>query len=115
VRKAEHVPEKRNCVPSRRINDRAKVNNRGNFRNGNVKIICCTPTLAYGVDFPAYRSIIKDLKRFTSHGLSWIPVLDTCRFPKGGRPNYDNEGEAIAIALTGSEKEKYLKICERGP
>src|SRR3989338_3224183 len=78
-----------------------------NFRKGMVKIICCTPTLAYGVDLPAFRSIIKDLKRFTVHGLSWIPVLDYMQMSgRAGRPNYDSEGQSIAIALTNSEKEK---------
>ena len=78
-----------------------------NFRKGSVKIICCTPTLAYGVDLPAFRSIIKDLKRFTVHGLSWIPVLDYMQMSgRAGRPNYDSEGQSIAIALTNSEKEK---------
>lgn len=78
-----------------------------NFRSGAVKIICCTPTLAYGVDLPAFRAIIKDLKRYTMHGLTWIPVLDYMQMSgRAGRPNYDNEGQAIAIALTNSEKEK---------
>src|SRR3989338_5780777 len=78
-----------------------------NFRKGSVKIICCTPTLAYGVDLPAFRAIIKDLKRFTVHGLSWIPVLDYMQMSgRAGRPNYDSEGQSIAIALTNSEKEK---------
>ncbi len=78
-----------------------------NFRSGAVKIICSTPTLAYGVDTPAYRSIIKDLKRYTVHGLAWIPVLDYMQMSgRAGRPNYDNEGQSIAIALTNSEKEK---------
>ena len=78
-----------------------------NFRKGSVKIICCTPTLAYGVDMPAFRAIIKDLKRFTVHGLSWIPVLDYMQMSgRAGRPNYDNEGQSIAVALTNSEKEK---------
>lgn len=78
-----------------------------NFRKGAIKIICCTPTLAYGVDLPAYRAIIKDLKRYTLHGLSWIPVLDYMQMSgRAGRPNYDNEGQSIAIALAKSEKEK---------
>ena len=78
-----------------------------NFRNGAIKIICCTPTLAYGVDLPAYRAVIKDLRRYTAHGLTWIPVLDYLQMSgRAGRPNYDNEGQSIAIALTNGEKEK---------
>lgn len=78
-----------------------------NFKKGAIKIICCTPTLAYGVDMPAFRAIIKDLKRYTVHGLSWIPVLDYMQMSgRAGRPNYDNEGQAIAIAISNSEKEK---------
>lgn len=78
-----------------------------NFRNGAIRIICCTPTLAYGIDMPAYRAIIKDLKRYTMHGLSWIPVLDYMQMSgRAGRPNYDKEGQAIAIAISSGEKEK---------
>ncbi len=78
-----------------------------NFRKGTIKIICATPTLAMGVDLPAYRSIIKDLKRYTVHGLSWIPVLDYMQMSgRAGRPNYDNEGQSIVIAISNSEKEK---------
>ncbi|MBI2557721.1 hypothetical protein HYW20_00200 [Candidatus Woesearchaeota archaeon] len=62
---------------------------------------------SYGVDLPAYRAIIKDLKRYTIHGLTWIPVLDYMQMSgRAGRPRYDNEGQSIAIALTNSEKEK---------
>ncbi|MBI2647636.1 hypothetical protein HYW99_04105, partial [Candidatus Woesearchaeota archaeon] len=62
---------------------------------------------SYGVDLPAYRAIIKDLKRYTLHGLSWIPVLDYLQMSgRAGRPNYDNEGQAIVIALTRGEKER---------
>lgn len=86
-----------------------------NFRNGIIKMICCTPTLAYGVDLPAYRAIIKDLRRYTLHGLSWIPVLDYMQMSgRAGRPNYDDEGQAIAIAMTDSEKEKIEEKYVRG-
>ncbi len=78
-----------------------------NFRNGAIKVICSTPTLAYGVDLPAYRAIIKDLRRYTMHGLSWIPVLDYMQMSgRAGRPNYDSEGQSIAVALSKAEKEK---------
>ena len=78
-----------------------------NFRNSTIKIICCTPTLAYGVDLPAFRAIIKDLRRYTVHGLSWIPVLDYMQMSgRAGRPNYDSEGQSIVIAMTEGEKEK---------
>ena len=85
-----------------------------NFKQGLIKIICCTPTLALGVDLPAFRAIIKDMRRYTLHGLTWIPVLDYMQMSgRAGRPNYDKEGQAIAIALTKGEKEKieerYLK------
>ena len=84
-----------------------------NFRNGMVKIICCTPTLAFGLDLPAYRAIIKDLRRYSQRGLTWIPVLEYLQMAgRAGRPNYDSEGFAIVIAETNAEKskieEKYL-------
>ena len=87
--------------------DRQRSMIEDNFRNGSIKIICCTPTLAYGVDLPAFRVIIKDLKRYTSHGLSWIPVLDYMQMSgRAGRPNYDKEGQSITLAQTNGEKEK---------
>jgi len=76
------------------------------FRKGSIKIICCTPTLAMGVDLPAFRVIIRDLKRFGHHGLQWIPVLEYMQQAgRAGRPSFDTFGEAIAIAKSESEKE----------
>ncbi len=86
-----------------------------NFRKGLIKIICATPTLAYGVNTPAYRAIIKDLKRYTVHGLTWIPVLDYMQMSgRAGRPNYDNEGQSISIAQTQGEKEKIQQMYLNG-
>lgn len=78
-----------------------------NFKKGMIKIICCTPTLAAGLDLPAFRTILKDLKRYTSRGLRYIPVLEYLQMAgRAGRPNYDSYGESIIISKTGSEKEK---------
>ncbi len=84
------------------------------FRRGLIKIICCTPTLAAGVDFPAFRVILKDLRRFSIRGMQWIPVLEYLQMAgRAGRPTFDSFGEAITIAKTKEEKnkieERYLK------
>ena len=82
-----------------------------NFRKGTIKIICCTPTLAAGVDLPAFRTIIKNLKRFgrTSYGAAydWIPVLEYMQMcGRAGRPKFEKEGQAIAIASSEEELEE---------
>ena len=77
-----------------------------NFRDGNIKIICCTPTLAAGVDLPAFRTIIRDLRRFGVRGYTYIPVLEYLQMSgRAGRPKYDKEGQSIVITSTESEKE----------
>lgn len=82
-----------------------------NFRKGLVKIICATPTLAAGVDLPAYRTIMKDLRRYGQHGLNWIPTLEYLQMAgRAGRPKFDDYGEAIAVAKTQIAKKE---ITER--
>jgi helicase len=83
------------------------------FRDGTIKIISATPTLAMGMDLPAYRSIIRDLKRYTS-GTSWgmadIPVLEYEQMAgRAGRPGKESVGEAICIAESESEKERIVE------
>jgi helicase len=76
------------------------------FRDGTIRIICCTPSLAQGVDLPAFRAILKDLRRYGHRGLAYIPVLEYLQMAgRAGRPNYDTFGEAIIIASSGPEKE----------
>lgn len=78
-----------------------------NFKKGVVKIICCTPTLAYGLDLPAFRVILKDLRRYGHRGLAWIPVLEYLQMAgRAGRPSYDKEGQAIAIAASEDVKDE---------
>jgi len=78
------------------------------FRNNKVKIICCTPTLAAGVSTPAFRVIIRSLRRFSDKwGMDWIPVLEYMQMSgRAGRPEYEKWGEAITIAKDEAEKEE---------
>lgn len=69
------------------------------FREGYIKSVCATPTLAAGVNLPAFRVIIRDLKRYTGNGMEFIPVLEYEQMTgRAGRPKYDDKGEAISIA-----------------
>lgn len=79
------------------------------FREGVVKVICSTPTLAMGLDLPAFRVIIRDLKRFGgggSWGMNDIPVLEYHQMAgRAGRPGMEDYGEAIILAETKDQKE----------
>jgi len=77
------------------------------FRNGSIKTICATPTLAAGLNLPAYRVIVRDLKRFSSfRGMDFLPALEVEQMGgRAGRPKYDTEGEAILIPKSKAEAE----------
>lgn len=72
------------------------------FKNGIIKTIVATPTLAMGVNLPAFRVLIRDFKRYyQGEGSSYIPVLEYKQFVgRAGRPKYDSYGESILLAKT---------------
>ncbi|RMF06455.1 ski2-like helicase, partial [Candidatus Woesearchaeota archaeon] len=80
------------------------------FRKGTIKIICCTPTLAAGVDLPAFRTVIRDLKRYSGNwGMSYIPVLEYYQMAgRAGRPGMEDYGEAIIVAGSEAEMEELV-------
>jgi len=68
-----------------------------------------------GVDLPAFRTIIKDLKRYGIHGLSWIPVMEYHQMAgRAGRPGKEKFGEAIIEVSTDNEQEKVLERYIKG-
>lgn len=79
-----------------------------NFKKGIIKIICSTPTLAIGIDMPAFRAVIRDLKRYGGRwGMQDIAVLEYHQMAgRAGRPSFDPWGEAITIAKSGDDKEE---------
>lgn len=75
------------------------------FEAGVTKVLCCTSTLAWGVNLPAYAVLIKgtevydsSLGRFTN--LSILDVLQI--FGRAGRPQYEDLG--VGYILTPQEK-----------
>ena len=85
------------------------------FRDGSIRIIACTPTLAAGVDLPAFRTIIRDLRRYTQRGYSYISVLEYLQMAgRAGRPDFETYGEAICISSTEEEKDTILDVFVKG-
>lgn len=69
-----------------------------NFKNGNLKIIFATPTLAAGINLPAYRVVINSVFRFSEGSMVPIPVNEFQQMAgRAGRPKYDSKGEAICV------------------
>jgi len=80
------------------------------FSSGDLKVICSTPTLAWGVNLPARRVVVRDYKRYDPNfGMKPIPVLDVKQmFGRAGRPGLDPYGEAVLIADNGVEKDSLI-------
>ncbi len=79
------------------------------FRKGIIRVICSTTTLGAGLDLPAFRSVIRDLKRFSpGWGSVPIPVLEYEQMAgRAGRPKFDSVGEAVCVASSPEEKELF--------
>jgi len=96
-------------------NEQRKIIENG-FKKGIVKAIVATPTLAWGVNLPAYRVVIRDLKRFSSgYGSDYIPVLEIHQMMgRAGRPKYDDSGEAILMSKNRAEAEFVYDVYVMG-
>jgi len=77
------------------------------FREGKIKILTATPTLAFGVNLPARMVIISDYRRYEpGYGYYPITVLEYKQMVgRAGRPKYDKIGESILIAKTDEERD----------
>jgi helicase len=75
------------------------------FKEGKIKVLTATPTLAFGVNLPARTVVIQDYRRYeVGYGYYPIAVLEYKQMAgRAGRPKYDKVGEAILIAKTADE------------
>jgi len=80
------------------------------FREGKIKILTATPTLAFGVNLPARTVIISSYRRYEpGYGYYPISVLEYKQMVgRAGRPKYDKFGESILLAKTEEERDYLL-------
>jgi activating signal cointegrator complex subunit 3 len=70
------------------------------FSDGAIKVICCTATLAWGINLPAHTVVIKgtDIYNPEKGGMMDLSILDVQQiFGRAGRPQFDSSGEATLI------------------
>jgi len=70
------------------------------FLAGTLRVLCCTATLAWGVNLPARAVVIKGTNIFdsASGGFKDLGILDVQQiFGRAGRPGFDNKGDATLI------------------
>jgi helicase len=75
------------------------------FKNGRIKLLAATPTLAAGVNLPARRVVISSISRYNSRvganrPISVLEYKQLCG--RAGRPQYDDYGEAIIVGNSNS-------------
>ncbi len=85
------------------------------YKKGLIKVICSTTSLAYGINLPNFRAVIRDVKRYyPGLGSLYLPVLEVEQmFGRSGRPQFDSWGEGILVAKKKEDeielKEYYIK------
>lgn len=81
------------------------------FRARVIKVLCCTATLAWGVNLPAHAVIIKGTQIYDSAKGSFVDlsVLDVLQvFGRAGRPGLETSGEGY-ICTTEDKLTHYLE------
>lgn len=84
------------------------------YLNGHLSIICCTSTLAVGVNMPCHLVIIKNTVSYNSAtmGCQEYSELDVMQMlGRAGRPQFDRD--AVAVILTRQEKvNRYQRMVQ---
>ncbi|KAJ2403754.1 activating signal cointegrator 1 complex subunit 3 [Coemansia sp. RSA 2526] len=75
------------------------------FGKGLVRVLCCTSTLAWGVNLPAYAVVIKGTQVYNSQkgAFTDLSILDVLQiFGRAGRPQYETHG--VGYILTTHDR-----------
>ena len=88
--------------------DRHTVEN--GFLEGQINVICCTSTLAVGVNLPCHMVMVKNTVSYQDDGIKEYADLEIMQMlGRAGRPQFDST--AIAVIITKQEKvKKYERL-----
>lgn len=86
------------------------------FERGFIRTLCCTATLAWGVNLPAHSVLIKGTQVYNADkgGMTQLSMLDVMQiFGRAGRPQYDSSGDAVLVT-TQDQLPHYLRLLTTG-
>ncbi len=80
------------------------------FRQGKIKVVVATPTLAAGVNLPARAVIIRDITRYSGGVSDYISTGEVKQMMgRAGRPGYDSRGVAVIFASSEMGFERSIR------
>lgn len=83
------------------------------YLKGGISVICCTSTLAVGVNLPCHLVVIKNTVGYQDVGLTEYSELELMQMlGRAGRPQFDKE--AVAVIMTRSSKADRYKSMISG-
>ncbi|KAJ5296062.1 hypothetical protein N7508_010883 [Penicillium antarcticum] len=83
------------------------------FRDGHISVICCTSTLAVGVNLPCHLVIIKNTVSWQEGGCKEYSDLEMMQMlGRAGRPQFDDS--ATAVILTRKERVNHYEKLVSG-
>ncbi|CAD5212065.1 unnamed protein product [Bursaphelenchus xylophilus] len=85
------------------------------FAEGHIKVLCCTATLAWGVNLPAHAVIIRGTDVFDPNKGTFtdLGILDVQQiFGRAGRPQFESSGHGVIITKM-AKLDKYLGMLIR--
>lgn len=81
-----------------------------NFLTGQLGVICCTSTLAVGINLPCHTVVLKGTVGFTDERLEEYSDLEVMQMlGRAGRPQFDDSAAAIILTRTAN-KARYQKM-----
>jgi len=82
------------------------------YLDGELSVICCTSTLAVGVNLPAHLVVIKNTVCWSENGVKEYVDLEIMQMlGRAGRPQFDDTG--VAVILTAKDKkDRYERMRE---
>ena len=80
------------------------------FLKGQLSVICCTSTLAVGVNLPCHTAVLKGTVAFTDDNLQEYSDLEVMQMlGRAGRPQFDDSATAL-ILTRAANKQRYERM-----